>query len=986
MKKYLLITILLGTFLFQFASAGTTGKFSGTLKDKTTNEEIIGGSVVVVGTQFGASTDIEGNYFILGIPPGIYTLKASYIGYKDVTISNLKISIDLTTKQDFALSQEDLKIEEVVIVAEQELVQKGVTATTSFLDAQQIESAPIDGVGELIGLEAGVTKSSDGAIHIRGGRTGEVAYLIDGISVTDVFDGGQSVELEAGSVQELQVITGAFNAEYGKAQSGVINSVAKAGGEKFNGGIQIFTGDYVTSHDKIWQHVGKITPQDNYSFQANIEGPILKNKLTFYSNFRYKSDDGFLYGKNTYNPWDVTAKEEAVKEGATQNLAELRTINDAGQLITFEEAGLKPDTTAAGTYYIGKSGENKFKSMNKRTDVFALGKLFWNIGQKNNLSYTGIFDSENYTSWDANYLYNIDARPTQKGYGYTHILAYNHALTQSSVLNAKFSAVNNVFDEYNYKNINDDRQMFNVLVKQGFKDNFSTGGVPNKIFGRETNSYNFKLDYENQLNNHHLVKIGGELTNHILDYDNIEITPNSSFGNPYNGFSWVSPDFTQNYWVFDTNANQVNEFLRANASFVDTIPGAETYIDDLLRRDVWRDQYNRKPREFSAFIQDKIEYDYITINAGVRMDIFDPNTKVPKRINDANLVTATSFDSSRVAQGQANLWINQKTGEILWDNRDVEYKKASKKINFSPRLGISFPISKDGYMSFSYGHFIQTPRFSDLYLNGSFRPDRDFLDGKTETMGNPDLDYEKTVSYEIALKQGIGNNLVLGLNLFYRDVVNLKATDDVKNTTDTQTYKVNTNSDYGNTKGALFSFENRFTNEINASVDYTYLVTTGRFTSDDYTYPQNSLLDWDQAHTLNFNANYEKNNFGGAGLIGSYGSGYPYEPPRKEGNSVIRKNTERKPSTFNLDLEMHKYVQFGMFNTTFFVKVFNLFDTKIVKNVFGETGEANSTEISSIDRENHNQVVNSIDEYRLRDIPTNYQPPRKIQFGVKMNF
>lgn len=984
MNKHLLSFFALISF-FSFSFAGMTGKISGRIIDKTTGEGVIGGIIILEGTTFGASADVEGNYFILSVPPGSYTLKATSIGYTDVRIGGIKVSVDVTTKQDILISEETLQVEEVLIVAKKELVQKGVTATTSYIGSESIENSPVDGIGELIEIEAGITKDSGGGIHIRGGRTGEVAYLIDGVSVTDVFDGGQSVELEAGSIQELQIITGAFNAEYGRAQSGVVNSVTKVGGSQYHGGLQMFTGDYLTVNDNVWQNVDDVTPLDDYSIQANFEGPIVTSKVTFYANARYKKDEGFLYGKNTYNPWDVTVNVDELKDAAKGNGAELKTIDSNGNLVSPDSAGLIPDTTESGLYYIGKSGENKFVSMNESEDVFILGKLQWLITGKSNLSFTGIYDSQNFNDWGSDYLLNADARPTKKGHGFTNILVYNNALSNNIIFNLKFSSINKVFDEYNYKEISDNRHLFNYMVSQRFKDNFFTGGVPNKVFARDTKTFNFKSDLETQVNKNHLIKFGGEATIHEIDYDNIEMVPNSPSGNLYNGFLWSNADNSESYWVFDTDARQVNDFLETGSEFIDPIapPG---YVDQLLRKDIWRDKYNVKPKEYSAFIQDKIENNFMTINVGLRIDIFDPNKKVPKNFNDVNLVTQVSFDSADVADGKANLLLDQKTGLILQDKRIIEYKDASKKINLSPRLGISFPVSKNGYMSFSYGHFVQTPRFSDLYLNGAYRPDRDFIDGASETIGNPDLEFEKTVSYEIGFKQGIGDNLAIGLNLFYRDVKNLKATDDVKNSDNTQTYKINTNSDYGNTKGVLVNFENRFGDNFFASVDYTYLVTTGRFTNADFTYPQTSILDWDQTHTLNFFVNYEKSKFWGSSVIGSYGSGYPYEPPRRNGNSIVLKNTEKKPSTFNLDIEIHKYLRIGNLNATLFAKVFNLLDSKIVKNVFSDTGEPNSTEIDTIDRENHDEIVNSIDEFRLREVPTHYEPPRRVQLGVKLNF
>jgi len=189
--------------------SGSTGKIAGKVVDAKTKEPLIGVNVIIDGTKVGASTDIEGNYNILNVAPGVFTLRASAIGYRSVTVTQIKVSVDLTTRIDFTLSDETIQLnQEVIIVAQRPIVQKDLTSTSSKVSADQIKAFPVEDVAGLVNLQAGVVEG-----HFRGGRSGEVLYLIDGIPVSDSYSGGAGVSAENQSIQELEVISGTFNAE-----------------------------------------------------------------------------------------------------------------------------------------------------------------------------------------------------------------------------------------------------------------------------------------------------------------------------------------------------------------------------------------------------------------------------------------------------------------------------------------------------------------------------------------------------------------------------------------------------------------------------------------------------------------------------------------------------------------------------------------------------------------------------------------------------
>jgi len=164
-----------------FTFAGTTGKIAGKVTDKTTGEPLPFVNIIIVGTNLGAATDIDGNYVILNISPGKYSVKAQYIGYQPVLVENVSVSIDLTTSVDFTLLESAVELEEVVVQGKQDLVKKDVTSSQSLISAEQIEVLPVAEFDDILQLQAGVTRDAAGDFHIRGGTTSEVAYWVNGV-------------------------------------------------------------------------------------------------------------------------------------------------------------------------------------------------------------------------------------------------------------------------------------------------------------------------------------------------------------------------------------------------------------------------------------------------------------------------------------------------------------------------------------------------------------------------------------------------------------------------------------------------------------------------------------------------------------------------------------------------------------------------------------------------------------------------------------
>ncbi|HCD53050.1 MAG TPA: TonB-dependent receptor, partial [Balneolaceae bacterium] len=229
MKRFKQILLVLSLLLLPAVLFAQSGKITGKILDADTKEPLIGATVGIQGTTKGAIADIDGNYLMLNVPPGTYVLEARYIGYATVVVQEVIVRTDLTTTQDFELALESFEGEEVVVVAERQAVIKDITSSEARVSSEEIEKLPVQEVTDVIQLQAGVNVGNNGAIHIRGGRASEVSYVVDGIRVTDDYDGSNGVRLENAAIQELQVISGSFNAEHGQALSGVVNVVTKSG-------------------------------------------------------------------------------------------------------------------------------------------------------------------------------------------------------------------------------------------------------------------------------------------------------------------------------------------------------------------------------------------------------------------------------------------------------------------------------------------------------------------------------------------------------------------------------------------------------------------------------------------------------------------------------------------------------------------------------------------------------------------------------------
>jgi len=398
------------------------------------------------------------------------------------------------------------------------------------------------------------------------------------------------------------------------------------------------------------------------------------------------------------------------------------------------------------------------------------------------------------------------------------------------------------------------------------------------------------------------------------------------------------------------------------------------------------DMYNEKPIEFSAYLQDKIEFKQMIVNIGLRFDYFDSRGKILADPSDPNIYSPFKLENVFNDLNGDGRWQPGEDSLTLADREAYWWKDASPKYQLSPRFGIAYPITDKGVIHFSYGHFLQIPSFLYLYNDPGFKVS---TSGNVQgPYGNADLEPQKTVMYELGLQQQLFADIGVDITGFYRDVRNWVTTSASINTEiPGVAYTIYINRDYANVRGITVSVNKRQSNYYSFNVDYTFQVAEGSnsdpseefFAVQDNAEPTRAImpLDWDQSHTLNASFILGVKNWS-VGIIGRYGSGFPYSPAintaTRQGRNLstgLNKNSRRKPTTYTVDLRVYKSFKLGSLNLSLFAKVFNLFDTRNEVDVFTYTGRATYT-------------TEGTGRYFNR--PDYFSEPREIQVGFEMDF
>ncbi len=922
-KFHFLSIILFGELLL----GGITGKVAGAIIDEKTGNPLIGCNIIIQGTPLGAATDLEGNFIILNVPPGNYTIKAIMIGYATSKITNVIVRSDLTTTINVSMKEEVIAGEEVTVVAERPLITKDLTASTAIIDGDMIDQLPVTEISEVLELQAGFVQG-----HLRGGRSGEVAYWVDGVPMTDVFDGGTIVDVNKNTVSEMQVISGAFNAEYGQAMSGIVNIVTKDGSDEFRGSATLYGGDFLTRKSDLFMNAEQFNPFTTNNIDINLAGPIIPNKLFFNITGRTVYYQGIHEGQRRFNPHNISYRDET----------------DEFQLFRFHVEN-------GDTLYPGK-GDNEFVPMNWNKKLYLQGKLIYKFSPFTKLKYTLINDDVTYQDYDRMYRYNPDGNLTRFRVGQTHLVNLNHSFSKTTFISVGLTRFNKSYNHQTYSGKNWGKYVHPKLLNtQPYS--FLTGGTNPSVFSRKTSTTTLKADLTSQINKQHQIKGGVEVRSHALSYENYSLRP---------------PDEKASFNELIDDPFLINP---------QRLPDSTIYSSS----------YEFMPFEASGYLQDKIEFNELIINVGMRIDYFNPKGKILSDPTDPSInnpIRPENIYNDHNGNGIRDIG---ERSVSLAERKTYWYKNTSSKWKISPRFGASFPFSTTGVVHFSYGHFFQVPRFEMLYMNPDF--DLGQGTGNIGVIGNSDLRPEKTIQGELGIQQQLSYNVALDLTAYFRDIRDLTGTrsKEIDLFGGSASYSKLVNSDFAYVRGVVLSLSLRETNGLSGNLDYTFQIAKG--SASDAQQARNAIaggslpeiqlipLNWDQRHTVNLSAAFNRKNWGASTIV-QVGSGLPYTPLSTEDISSLVQNSGKKPMTWNVDFKGF-YSPFK--NATLFLRVENVFDHLNQHGVYDDSGKADFTRWENIAKsQNTGEAVNTIESWFNNE--TFYSMPRRIEFGVTYAF
>ena len=970
--------------------AQTSGKLSGVVTS-TDGAPLAGANVVLEGTTMGAATDEDGQYFILDVAVGTYAVRADYIGYKTHTVNNIRVSVGLTTGLDFSLAVAAVEGEEVIVTAERPLINLNATNTTAIIDAETIQALPMRDITDAVDLQAGVV---DG--HVRGARTGDNAYYLDGVLLRDTWSGGNLTSgVSQRSVGEISVQQGGLTAEYGNANGGVMLVTTETGGSKWTGGAEFVTDigatEGSTKQDKLYSYGNQLLNfslsgpvGDNIRFYFNVENEKNADADPSWTSVPYADVAEYqaLTGSDSAAIWvdgDPTAGLnedyiyfEAFVKNNQSNMDSLRWAYES--LLADPDNFTTPAAWLDTTYVAATNYEQRY------------GPVRNHANNRIRLGGNVVFDFKPFRFKVGGQMYNYEAdlyshtdqlinwekpgyQETQFRLGYVNATWAISTRSYLKVIGSYTDYTNqdghkeHWFDHEAYGKRTTEFGSTNYYLRDHGKDKLSEQGLVyfngyGENYGGFTDRSEKKLglraDYVNQLGVHEL-RSGIEYYNSkIRRYDlpqAVEIYENISKADVnFNGIvdaNEVTGDIDD--WRFGVYRGAYVDNLGYN------IYGDET--DSYKEND--HSSAPGNPVNARFYISDKLEYKDLVMNLGLAYESFDPNAMAPDSDGDGWGDDAGFDNLDHTSDGRID-----RSGT---KDETLKWEPVKAHTSWLPRIGFAFPVSDKTVFRAQYGNYMQNVPVQYLYLTDT-NLSANLTQGNMTVSENPTLKPERTTSYEVGFSQQIGESAAIDIAGFYKEVRDYVLQVNRFNATSNNsefTYSQYVNGDFGITTGFQFNIRMRRTKGFLADINYTMMWARGTGTDpasnfdiswtgddiDDYPTIINRL-GYDQRHTGSVMLDYRTpqregllSNLG-ANAVMTFGSGQAYTPYANQsfvfGRSwnvpIAAINSADMPWTTRLDLRIDKSLVFGEKRINLYVLVLNALNSEIADNVYGTTG------------------------------------------------
>jgi hypothetical protein len=1001
-KIFTIISLIL---LIASASWAQTGKVMGKVIDQQISEPLLAANVIIVGTSLGTVTDVNGKFIIAQVPPGVYSIKASFIGYQDVTVQNIRVVAGLTAEVNFSLTSSSIATGEVTIIAQRPLIEKSSTNAIRIMSSDDIQALPTRNIADIVALQPGVVRQN-GVTFIRGSRADETGYVLEGADIKNIVNrnGGSLVTVAPDALQEVLVQAGGYTAEFGNANAGIIQQDFKTGSEKYHFSLRAETDNFGNSNTGD-QFLGTYSyGYSNYTFTAS--GPVYSDKLKF-----------FISGENAfmrdYNPMFLYGNPVAYSNG---NLFNTTRVYDSGinggntndsQILTWK-GGSVPGRMQ-NRYTINGTALLDLKPLLIKAAVaFTTQRT-----RRNDFGTNSIAPDPTATITDLGNIFDLERLPLTDNSDLLLNLKGTYFITANSFVEANLNFLDNRAKTYdpifkdNYLAYSDSLE----AAKYGWTfQNYTT--MPS--------AYNFYgFDFE---------RPGELLTNYVKDQRNY-IGASVAFTTQLSNHELKAGGSYQRWTVRRYNVVAASTLLLLVRNNPDLARNTDSLIYlyqnqgyksfnnygyDLFGNSVDSGPYGPKHPIFaSGYIQDKLELSDLIINAGLRYDYINmdswawENPRLPS-------VNSTTHISDQLLKGSTYNYI-------------------------SPRLGFSFPVTDRTVFHLQYGKFVQSPSL-DVAYRGILQAAQQITAANLYV--NPiayNLEPIRTTQYEIGFTQQFTDFAALDITAFYKDINGQLQYAEVKTQAGAakSQYAAFINQDFSTTKGLELSLRIRRVERIKAEINYSYSDSKGTNSFSNSSIGSVEVnnqvptillpLAYDQAHKGSINIDYRfgKDDGGpileqlGINFLFTFNSGHPFTLAQGvdvTGLGQVRANTGglipildtrgrrttgpanqvTTPWVYNLDLRIDKTVALYNLDVNFYIYVQNLLNTKNVINVYDRTGNAyDDGFINSQSAKDYTQEFKDL--YRVLNLDNRqaalqvtqvdvFGIPRQLRAGVLINF
>ncbi len=955
-----LYPLLLLLFLMRVTHPSETGKIAGTVTDKETGEALIGASVILTEVwsgdraikldhPIGAATDAGGSYFIINVPPGSYNVKGTYMGYKAEIRTRVQALVDKTTRLNFQLQSEPLAGEEVVVTAyKPHKVEVDLTATKQTYDIQEIESIPgVADITDILELQADVVDD-----HFRGGRVGESLYMIGGANIVNPLNNQRAFRPIVTGLEQVEVYTSGFSAEYGNAQSGVINMVTKEGRDKWETRFELSsTAPYYKTFG------GSVYDSKNLMFVDALldpeewlkENPTQPGKPLWDLGY---SATTYLPPRVVWPPNPLTHKDSLLMANLGKN-AWLLSFRDIGlEYNNFPDYRLDFSTggpIAKNARIFLAARQNLIHPIVPTPDNDMERQVMSNITYTPNshdkLKATLIYDSQFENILGSAWLrYTFDrtlsvskAMTVNKQYG----LEWKHVYGPSTFMDWKVKVLD-ILDQQRIELLRDDQFTEDYGSHMNWVDitaphRHESGKIEDDRGDEKTLSYNLTGSLTSQVNSNNLLKSGLQFSYYNVDVDR------------------------------DANASNVGSYR--NVSFT------------------------AFPYEGAIYFQDKMEFQGLIANLGLRYDFYNLNTEY--YADEFSPLRNPNYDPSLpyLERGQ------------YYDAALARREKTKLYARLQPRIGISFPVSETSVFHLNYGTFTQRPNFNQIFYSQMT------LFNEIEVLGNPRLRPENTKAYDVGLVQALPFAWHLDVSAYYKDVTDLVETayyfDEQQSV-----YRTYRNRDYADIKGFHVNFEKR-TGFLRGYIRYNYESAKGKSSNDlnapvsyferpaegqeaiELPEPEDVFLDYDRTHKAVFNLGFKTGKDWGFRLAGikpfadlsvsstlRLMSGRPYT--WDETGRGLRYN-QRTPTEKDLRFRLERRIRLSNTSITAYLEAFNVLNDEVYS--YSRTFDDDRNVVKwERDRENIQTYTEYPPYFTSQKLYIISSEPRHFRLGMIFNF